>query len=264
VAEAMATLAPSESDIARLAPVAAVPAPVAPVEVDNSYEQPAPPPVISGGGRPVKGYKTSDGKRVPSVTTVTKRFQESGGLIQWAFNCGRDGIDMNRVRDEAADAGHVAHQWVDDTIHGRPLREYRDVPDEMLEGPRAALAAFIEWRNQVQLEIVETETPLVSDALKFGGTFDAIFRISGKLYLGDWKTGNRVYAEHLAQLGGYAILLAERGTELHGAQLLRFDKEFGSFAHYSWPAPVLDLGKAAFLQMRGLYDVCARLGKAVG
>lgn len=218
---------------------------------------------ISGGGRP-KMYKTTDGKRVPGVTTVTKRFQESGGLIQWAYNCGREGIDMNRVRDDAADAGHIAHGWVDDTIHGRPLRDYPGVEEEMLEGPRNALAGFLEWRDQVKLEIIETETPLVSDALKFGGTFDAIFRLKGQLYLGDWKTGNRVYAEHLAQLGGYAILLAERGTVLHGAQLLRFDKEFGSFAHYNWPAPVLDLGVQAFEQMRALYDVCARLGKAVG
>lgn len=256
VAAAMATLAPTEADLARATPK----------EIDNSYEPPAPPPVIAGGGRPQKGYKTSDGKRVPSVTTITKRFQESGGLIQWAYNCGIEGIDMHRVRDDAADAGHIAHQWVDDTIHGRPLKEYPNAPPELIDGARKALGAFLEWRDQVRLEVLETETPLVSDALKFGGTFDSLLRINGKpgILLGDWKTGNRVYAEHLAQLGGYAILLEERGTRVEGAQLLRFDKEFGSFAHYSWPAAVLDLGKAAFLQMRGLYDVCARLGKAVG
>lgn len=226
--------------------------------------EPPKPKVVSGGGRP-GAYKSSDGKRVPSVTTITKRFQDSGGLIRWAFNCGRDGIDMDRARDDAADAGHIAHGWIDDTIHGRPLAEHRDAPEEMLAGARHALAAFNEWRDQVKLEIVETETPLVSDKHRFGGTFDAIFRIGGKLFLGDWKTGNRVYQEHLAQMGGYAILIEEqRPYELAGVQLLRFDKEFGSFTHHAWPRPVLDLGIQAFRGMRELYDVCQRLGKAVG
>lgn len=244
------------------------------------------PKIVTGGGRP-STYKVKptaeqlakgkSGDRVPGVTTITKRFQESGGLIRWAFNCGRDGIDMDRARDDAADAGHVAHQWVDDTIHGRPLKEYREFTEEQLAGPRNALAAFVEWREQVELEIVATEVPLISEALRFGGTFDAIFCLKRervrRLVLGDWKSGNRVYPEHIAQLGGYAILIEENdflrqfGVEvggLQGAQLLRFDKEFGSFAHFSWPVAVLELGKTAFRQMRSLYDVCARLGKAAG
>lgn len=240
-------------------------------------------PVVSGGGRP-NAYRVrpnekqraigKPGDRVPGVTTITKRFQESGGLIQWAYNCGVEGIDMHRVRDDAGDAGHVAHGWVDDDIHGRPLgAPPRDFTEEMLEGPRNALAAFREWREQMKLEIIATEVPLVSEELRFGGTFDAIFRIKGKLYLGDWKTGNKVYGEHLAQMGGYALLIEESGFlkqfeaeahELAGVHLLRFDKEFGSFAHYSWPQPVLALGKKAFREMRSLYDVVAKLKGAVG
>jgi len=247
---------------------------VAAAQSENPFDEPAPakaaPAVRGGGGRPA-AYKTKDGKRVPGVTTVTKRFQESGGLIRWAFNCGRDGIDMDRVRDDAADAGHIAHGWVDDTIHGRQLKEHPELTEDQLAGPRNALSAFVEWRDQVKLEIIATEVPLISEELRFGGTFDALFRIKGRLVLGDWKSGNRVYGEHLAQLGGYAILIEETGFleqfgggTLDGAQLLRFDKEFGSFAQFSWPKPVLELGKTAFRQMRSLYDVCQRLGKAVG
>jgi hypothetical protein len=239
----------------------------------EAADEPAPKSkVLSGGGRPTV-YKTKDGKRVPGCTTVTKRFTESGGLIQWAYNCGRDGIDMNKARDDAADAGHLAHAWVDDTIHGRPLSAPPpELGDEQIAGARNALEAFTEWRDQVNLEIIATEVALVSEALRFGGTFDAIFRIKrSRLVLGDWKSGNRVYGDHLAQLGGYGLLIEENnfleqfgGGELEGIQLLRFDKEFGSFAHFSWPKPVLDLGKHAFREMRGLYDVCARLKKAVG
>lgn len=243
-----------------------------PTMASCAFGEPAPGKPVQGGGRP-SAYKTKDGKRVPGVTTVTKRFQESGGLIQWAFNCGRDGIDMNKSRDDAADAGHLAHAWVDDTIHGRPLSEPpRELGEEQITGAKTALEAFLEWRDQVNLEIVATEVALISEELKFGGTFDAIFRIKGsRLVLGDWKSGNRVYGDHLAQLGGYGLLIEENGFleqfgggALEGIQLLRFDKEFGSFAHYSWPLPVLDLGKSAFRDMRKLYDVVGRLKKAVG
>jgi hypothetical protein len=260
----------AEELLAELEP--AKPAPVAVVR----------PKIIAGDGRPgvYRVRPTADqaargkrGDRVPGVTTVVKRFQESGGLIHWAYKCGLDDIDINEARDDAATAGHLGHDWVEDTIHERPLREPdKSLTDEQVAGARTALNAFIEWRDQVQLEIVATEVPLVSEALRFGGTLDAIFRLKrSRLVLGDWKTGNRVYSEHLAQLGGYAILIEENdllaqlgGGALDGVQLLRFDKEFGSFAHYSWPLPVLEIGKSAFRQMRSLYDVCHRLGKAVG
>jgi len=221
---------------------------------------PAKPAVKSGGGRP-KVYKNADGKRLPSVTTITKRFQESAGLIRWAYNCGRDGIDMDRTRDDAADAGGIAHDWIEDTIHGRPLTAFPKADPALLERASMALEAFLRWRDQVKIEIVETEVPLISERYQFGGTFDALFLIDGALDLGDWKSGNRVYPDHVIQLGGYSLLLRERGTEVRGAQLLRVDKEFASFAHFAFPRAVLELGEQAFLRQRELYDLDAKLKK---
>ena len=61
---------------------------------------------------PTQIYKTKDGKRVPSVTTITGRFKESGGLIWWAWDLGIQGIDYRKVRDSAADAGTLAHAMI--------------------------------------------------------------------------------------------------------------------------------------------------------
>lgn len=254
------------------------------VSYEPDDEAPKAKKIVTGGGRPsvyrvaptprqlAEGKK---GDRVPGVTTITKRFQESGGLIHWAYKCGLDEIDINKARDDAGDAGHLAHAWVDDTIHGRSLTEPdRALGEQQIVGATKALEAFNEWREQVNLEILATEVPLVSERLRFGGTLDAIFRIKGsRIVLGDWKSGNKVYAEMLAQLGGYAILIEENAflkeldlsaDALDGVQLLRFDKEFGSFAHFSWPREVLDLGTQAFREMRSLYEVMGRLSKAVG
>ena len=39
---------------------------------------------------PSGGYRNKAGQRVPSVTTVLGRFKDSGGLIKWAYNQGRE------------------------------------------------------------------------------------------------------------------------------------------------------------------------------
>jgi hypothetical protein len=57
---------------------------------------------------PKGGYRDADGQRIPGVTTVIGRFKESGGLIRWAYNRGREGEDLYDSRDKAAEAGTAA------------------------------------------------------------------------------------------------------------------------------------------------------------
>jgi len=72
-------------------------------------------------GRPSSGYRTPEGERVVGVTTVLSRFKESGGLIHWAWQQGRDGLDYRESRDKAANAGSIAHTLVELDIHGHAL-----------------------------------------------------------------------------------------------------------------------------------------------
>lgn len=228
-------------------------------------------PVQSGGGRPRTGYKTANGKRCPGVTTITGRFKDSGGLIQWAYKCGLDGIDINRARDTAAGAGTLGHEFIDASIHERapvlPSASELGMNDpeyaEAIERARTSFAAFEDWRKTTHLEIVRTEFPLVSELHRFGGTPDALARVGGKLTLLDWKTSNSVYSDYLIQLGGYDLLCAEHGLgPLEGAHLVRFGKEFADFHHHFWGRSVLNAAGEAFLLMRQLYDYDAALKKA--
>jgi hypothetical protein len=64
--------------------------------------------------------------------------------------------------------------------------------------------------------------------------------------LGDFKTSNKVYPEHLAQVAAYR----EMWNETHpneqlepGAHILQFGKDAGDFAHHHYP----DLSDAAEL-----------------
>lgn len=209
-----------------------------------------------GGGRPA-AYKLANGTKVPGVTTITGRFKDAGALIRWAYNQGKAGLDMDKSRDDAASAGTICHKWIDDTIHGLPLSELQAAP-ELLDKARTGLGAFCEWRDQVKLEILSTETPLVSEAHRYGGTYDALTRINGHRCLFDLKTSNAVYPEHVIQVSAYRGLLLDTGQEdVESAVILRVGKDYADFHTHSYPLAILQDGLRAFVMMRELYDLDA-------
>lgn len=199
------------------------------------------------------GYFLADGTRVPSVTTVIGRFKEAGGLIHWAWNLGKEGKDYREVRDRAADAGTMAHAAVEAWIHDQPF-VFEGSP-EICDKAKVSFGAFLEWAEQTQLKVTQTELPLVSERHKFGGTFDAILVRNGRA-VGDWKSSNAIYGEYLVQVAAYGELWKENFPDqpiTAGYHLLRFDKTYGDFKHHWWS----DLSRAweAFLHLRALYDI---------
>jgi hypothetical protein len=199
------------------------------------------------------------------VTTITGRFKDSGGLIHWAWNEGAEGRDYRASRDKAAEAGSICHGWIEDWIHGVPV-DVSNLSDPLWIQAAKGYLAFQEWADQVKLEILETEVPLVSEQYKFGGTFDALALVAGTPKLLDWKTSNAVYAEYVAQLAAYRQLIWERGdahphSYPQSAQLLRVGKEHADFHVHSYPESVLDIGWSYFKRAREMYDLDKELRK---
>ena len=194
-------------------------------------------------------YRTSDGNRIPSVTTILGRFKESGALIHWAWDLGMQGKDYREVRDSAASSGTAAHKLVEDHIRHRQV-DMRDVSDEA----KQAYQSFLRWAENSRLQATETEVSLVSEQYRFGGTLDAML-INDQLSLGDWKTSASVYPEYLLQLAAYGILWEENRSQAitGGYHLIKFGKIDLSFAHYYWHD--LDDAKEAFILMCKLYNL---------
>lgn len=221
--------------------------------------------IARGPGRPTK-YRLASGAIVPGVTTIVGRFKESGGLLHWAWDCGMQGVDFRRVRDDAADAGTIAHRMIEATLHGEPIDDSDDAkydPD-VLKRANKAHGNFLLWAEQTKLRVTATELPLVSEAHRFGGTLDAIGEVMGTLCLVDWKSSNSVYAEYIAQIAAYVKLYEEHhpGTKLDGAHLVRFGKDCDVFVHHSWGRSVIDDGWEYFRMAREMYDLDKRLKKA--
>ena len=216
-------------------------------------------------GRPQDGYRNSRGDTVPGVTTIIGRFKESGALLHWAFKQGQSGAkSLYEKRDQAAEAGTLAHDMVFQRLHGDPVTVPDGTDPKIEEQARNSFDAYLFWESMTKLEIIDQEMPLVSERYQFGGTPDAIGKVNGKLSLVDWKTSNGVYQDYLLQLAAYDILLKECRPDLEitgGFHLCRFAKSFGDFAHHYWP-DLTDAGRM-FLMLRECYDIDHVLKKRV-
>lgn len=198
---------------------------------------------------PRLGYRASDGNKLPSVTTIISRFKDSGALMKWAYNTGREhGVlegqgkeapdSLYAVTAKAADIGTAAHAMVETHITGgqpKMVAAYLSLPSELQAKAERSFQSYLDWASMSKLEIVDQEMYLVSEKYRFGGTPDAIGLVNGSLCLVDWKTSNGVYADYLLQLAAYRVLWEENNPErplVGGFHLCRFSKEYGDFAHH--------------------------------
>ena len=215
-------------------------------------------------GRPKSGYRNAAGKRVPGTTTIIGRFKESGGLMHWAWQCGMDGLNINDVRDDAADAGTCCHEMIDDHLHRRD--HVSTFPEAVVNKAGHAFLAYLEWAEQSKLEVVAAEQSLVSEKYQFGGTFDAVLA-GGTLRLLDYKTSSGIYQDMLIQVaGGYSLLWQEHYPDkpLQGMDLLRISKPKSdddpvSFEHRHWSAEIFPIAQRQFILFREAYDLDKRL-----
>jgi hypothetical protein len=212
---------------------------------------------------PTKGYFRKDGTKVPGTTTIIGRFKDSGGLIHWAYNRGKEGLELYESRDKAAELGTIVHGMVEEFIRGgEPLIPITLSEADMLS-VTSAFDAFEEWFDSNKFKVVTQEIPLVSEAYGYGGTPDAIaLDGKGRLVLLDWKTSDGVYVDHLVQLGAYRILWNENNPDNQltgGSHLCRFAKQHGDFAHHFFPD--LTTAERQFLLLREAYDLDKELKK---
>ena len=215
---------------------------------------------------PREGYRLPDGTRIPGTTTVISRFKDSGGLMHWAFQQGKNGSPtLYAEAEKAADIGTLAHQMVEAHINGAP-------PEGVLEGIDPGMAnkasnAFAQyriWESQTRIQLLSRyqEIQIISEEYRFGGTPDAIGMIGDDPVVLDWKSSNAVYADYLIQIAAYGHLLThgirmDTGepiglSHIKGYYLLRFSKDFPDFEFRYFGE--LDTAWRQFLLFREAYD----------
>lgn len=211
-------------------------------------------------GRPIS-YHTADGKRVPSVTSCLSQLGwNKESLIRWANRCGLEGQSLDDARGGAATVGTIVHAMIEGHLKGEPV-DVSKLSSDLRDPAEIAFAAFLEWKGTNVVGVLLSEKPMVSEALRVGGTPDLIYKDQNEqIALLDYKAAGGTYADNVVQIAGYGVLWDELHPDdpVKRYQVLRIDKENGGFHWSSWPAVALEPARDAFRAARALYDLKRR------
>ena len=202
-------------------------------------------------------YKV-DGQRVPGVTTIIGNLGwNTNVLMAWARREALKGNDPDKIRDQAAERGTLAHALIEEHLAGVLGLEGREVDRSEyapadLEVAENAFLAYLDWEGRNKVEPIGLEYQLSHPELMYGGTIDLLAWLNDKLAVIDFKTTNGVYAEHRIQVAAYTkLVLRHLGTtgdlawlaqevidlgvdlnpEVH---LLQLSKTDGTFSHHRY------------------------------
>lgn len=228
-----------------------------------------------------------DGSPVVSVTEVLQHLGwKTHGLMRWASGLAAqacadalaggashaDAIEAAKRapfarRDEAADAGTLAHAMAERLVGGQDPEEAIDpfAPPEVQETARRAFDRFAEWWRGCGYRLRMSEEQIVDREAGVGGTLDLVLEdADGALIIADLKTGKDVHTDVVVQLAGYRRLLRMvRGIEVARGLVIHAPAD-GEFKVVGVSAEALEAGERAFTALVHIHRAKAGIKLAKG
>ena len=156
-------------------------------------------------------YKTSEGKRYPSITTILSA-KEQPELVQWRERMGaqRAAAEMKR----GANRGTAVHKLVEGYLSNQPIQT-------ITQGETPANISLFN-RLKTRLNSIDNiraiETAFYSDVIGIAGTVDCIAEYDGVLSVLDFKTANKIRTkdmieDYFLQTTAYSLMWREHTTD---------------------------------------------------
>jgi len=179
-------------------------------------------------------YKNAAGQSLRGVTTILNVLNKPA-LVGWAYKQGKAGVPLYESRDKAADAGTLAHLYVENHIKGLAEPSRDGLPRDVIDKAESCYLAFLEWEKAHSFKMVESEISLISGEYQFGGTID-IGAVVNDLGIVDIKTSRDIYFAMRVQVSAYGQLWMENFPcrPIKGYHILRLGDQ-GDFSHHYWP-----------------------------
>jgi hypothetical protein len=199
-------------------------------------------------------YKDSMEQKVVGVTTALN-LRAKPALIPWAYQRGKDGLELYGSRDKSADIGTI--------IHARIMAYFLDYEiDNFNVSPEAwklsdnSMKSFYEWARPRKVRPILVETPLISEKYRYGGTPDVYGEMDDQITLLDFKTGSGIYDDQVLQVAAYSQLLNENGYPHKKIIILNIPKSEGdSFQVKQISADELDLEFKEFMHFVEIWEL---------
>jgi CRISPR/Cas system-associated exonuclease Cas4 (RecB family) len=162
-----------------------------------------------------------------------------------------------RIKEAAGDSGSITHDLIEKHLTGKPY----EIPDD--ERVINGFAAYLSWREQTDVEMIDCERIIYSETYFYCGKTDLLGRRKSRLMVGDFKTGNSAgYESEWYQLAGYAVAIEEEtGDKIEDGLIIHLDKNTRRFKEY--PVTLDDDLKGAWKAAVIHYKNLKRVKKAV-
>ncbi len=198
-----------------------------------------------------KFLKNGNGVILPGVTTIidgqlgwNKRV-----LMNWATRTALDGIDPEKVKEQAGDIGTLIH----DMIEAHIVNEKFDTsgsPQDEIDKAENGFLAFLDWESKYKPQYLGLEIEVISEQYMYGGKMDILMNLDGKLVQVDLKSSKGVYAEMIIQIAAYRQAYEEQeDAKIDECHILKLGKDDGGFEHHKISDAKLDAGWRVFEQL---------------
>ncbi len=248
---------------------------------------------------PKRNYiQTATGRKVPGITTQIGVLSKPA-LLWWAYKQGnnnyeqlshdlaklikKDGPTVDRAkienlitgfeplglyekRDEAANAGTLAHLMIENYLRKLPEPKKDGLSQKVIDKAEGCFLTFLDWEPS-ELEIIGSEVPLTSELVPCGCTIDHVIRTNyvksekAAVEILDVKTAKDIFLEAKIQVAMNKEFWQEKHPDqpVRRIHILRLGPN-GEFNHATWPS--LDSGYARLgYHCIDIYQILKNLGE---
>jgi len=160
----------------------------------------------------------------------------------------------DRTRQEAADIGTEAHDWLRD--YWRAIIRKTDKPPTPVDPKvKNCTTAVQDWISQHKVVPIAVELPLYSRILKICGREDFIGLVDDEFSVLDYKSTKFIYPEVALQMCPYGKMYHEEYGQLPETRWgIRMDKLTGEFEDRRYPPESFNDDWDTFLAVFKIYD----------
>jgi len=178
---------------------------------------------------PDSRYYRRNGEYYPSVTYVLGTYPKGKFFEDWLKKVG---YSADYVVKKAAEEGTQVHEMCEAFLLGEELTFLNDNgypkyhPDVW-----QMFLRFVDFWEEYNPTLIETEVHLFSDELKVAGTCDMVCEIDGELWIIDFKTSNNLQTTYDLQTAVYGKCYEEcygKTPHRYGVLWLKSNKRKGS------------------------------------